>query len=65
MLENGTPPAEAKVVDCDSVPPSGLDKQSFSAGGGPAGVLTTCKTTGDSQSGDAAPNVQLDLHDQQ
>ncbi len=55
MVENGTPPAGATVVDCDSVPPPGLDKQSFSAGGGPAGVLTTCKTTGDSQSGDAAP----------
>ncbi len=56
MVENGTPPAGAKVVDCDSVPsPPGVDKQSFSAGGGPAGVLTTCMKTNDSQTSDAAP----------
>ncbi len=56
MVENGTPAAEAKVVDCDSVPPPpGLDKQSFSAGGGAAGVLTTCMKSDDSQNSDAAP----------
>ncbi len=56
MVENGTPTAGAKIVDCGSLPPPpGMDKQSFSAGSGPAGVLTTCTTSSDSQSSDATP----------
>ena len=66
MVENGTPAAGAKVVDCGSVPPPpGLDKQSYSAGGGAAGVLTTCMKSDELAKQRRRPDLQFDLHDQQ